>query len=69
VGSAGAIADELEETFAATGSRGGFMISSPSAFPSGFAAVVELLVPELERRGAMAERTPGPQTLRQTLCA
>ncbi|MRJ77880.1 NtaA/DmoA family FMN-dependent monooxygenase [Aeromicrobium sp. SMF47] len=69
VGSATAIADELEETFAATGSRGGFMISSPSAFPSGFAAVVELLIPELERRGAMAERAPGPQTLRQTLCA
>lgn len=68
VGSAGAIADQLEETFAATGSRGGFMISSPSAFPSGFAAVVELLVPELERRGAMAEQGPVGQTLRQTLC-
>jgi FMN-dependent oxidoreductase (nitrilotriacetate monooxygenase family) len=69
VGSAADIADELEETFAATGSRGGFMISSPSAFPSGFAAVVELLVPELTRRGAMAEQEPGPRTLRQTLCA
>lgn len=69
VGTPGAIADQLEETFAATGSRGGFMISSPTAFPSGYHAVVELLVPELDRRGALAERKPGRRTLRETLAA
>lgn len=68
VGSAGRIADELEENFAATGSRGGFMLSSPLAFPSGYGAMIELLVPELRRRGALAERKPGRQTLREVLC-
>lgn len=68
VGSAARIADLLEENFAETGSRGGYMISSPLAFPSGYAAVVELLAAELRRRGALAEREPGQQTLRDVLC-
>lgn len=69
VGSAGAIADQLEETFEATGSRGGFMIASPLAFPSGYGDVIGLLLPELRRRGALAERGEGRRTLREVLCS
>ena len=66
VGTPQAIADQLEENFAATGSRGGYMFSSPLATPSGLDDVAELLVPELRRRGALAPRYPG-RTLRENL--
>lgn len=66
VGSPGEIADALEENFAATGSRGGYMFSSPLAAPSGYADIAELLVPELRARGALAPRYPG-RTLRENL--
>lgn len=66
VGDPATVADALEETFAATGSRGGFMFSSPLAMPSGFAAISELLLPELRRRGALAPPYQGP-TLRENL--
>ncbi|MEV0475748.1 methylene-tetrahydromethanopterin reductase, partial [Streptomyces prunicolor] len=58
--------DALEEILAATGSRGGFMFSSPLAMPSGFAGISELLLPELRRRGALAPPYQGP-TLRENL--
>lgn len=45
------IADILEERFAATGSRGGFMLGHPVAMPHDLTAIVDLLVPELQRRG------------------
>ncbi len=66
VGDPATVADALEENFAATGARGGFMFSSPLAMPSGFAAISELLLPELRRRGALAPAYPGP-TLRENL--
>ncbi|NUU06198.1 NtaA/DmoA family FMN-dependent monooxygenase [Leifsonia sp. C5G2] len=66
VGDAAAVADALEENFAQTGSRGGYMLSSPLSMPSGLADLSELLVPELRRRGALAPRYPG-STLRENL--
>ncbi|WP_371660931.1 NtaA/DmoA family FMN-dependent monooxygenase [Streptomyces sp. NBC_00280] len=66
VGDPATIADALEENFAATGSRGGYMFSSPLAMPSGFAEISELLLPELRRRGALAPAYPGA-TLRENL--
>ncbi len=65
-GSPESIADQLEENFEATGSRGGYMFSTPLATPSGYAEIAELLVPELRRRGALAPRYPAA-TLRQNL--
>lgn len=68
VGDAATVADALEENFAATGSRGGYMLSSPLAMPSGFADISELLLPELRRRGVLATPSPGAgATLRENL--
>lgn len=64
VGSAERIADHLEENFAETGSRGGYMLISPLAMPSGFVEITELLAPELRRRGALAEREASQRTLK-----
>ncbi len=66
VGDPATVADALEENFAATGSRGGYMFSCPLAMPSGFADISELLLPELRRRGALAPAYPGA-TLRENL--
>jgi FMN-dependent oxidoreductase (nitrilotriacetate monooxygenase family) len=66
VGDAATVADALEENFVQTGSRGGYMLSSPLSMPSGLADLSELLVPELRRRGALAPRYPG-STLRENL--
>ncbi|RXZ66831.1 NtaA/DmoA family FMN-dependent monooxygenase [Agromyces albus] len=65
-GSPAEIADALEENFAATGSRGGYMFSTPLPTPSGLDDIAELLVPELRRRGALAPSYPGA-TLRENL--
>lgn len=66
VGDAAGVADWLEENFEATGSRGGYMLTSPLAMPSGFAMLSELLMPELRRRGVLSSRT-GAATLRENL--
>ncbi|WP_430784745.1 NtaA/DmoA family FMN-dependent monooxygenase [Actinoplanes sp. G11-F43] len=66
IGDPVAVADHLEENFAQTGQRGGYMLSSPLAMPSGLTDVAELLAPELRRRGALAPRYPG-RTLRENL--
>ncbi|GLY02084.1 methylene-tetrahydromethanopterin reductase [Actinoplanes sp. NBRC 101535] len=66
IGDPATVADHLEENFAQTGQRGGYMLSSPLAMPSGLADVAELLAPELRRRGALAPRYPGT-TLRENL--
>lgn len=66
VGDATQVADRLEENFEATGARGGYMLSSPAAAPSGFQDFSELLVPELRRRGVLAPLYPG-RTLRENL--
>ncbi|MCI2959232.1 NtaA/DmoA family FMN-dependent monooxygenase [Agromyces atrinae] len=68
IGSPAEIADALEENFAATGSRGGYMFSTPLATPSGLDDIAELLVPELRGRGALAPARPGG-TLRENLSA
>jgi FMN-dependent oxidoreductase (nitrilotriacetate monooxygenase family) len=66
IGDPSTVADTIEENFAATGARGGYMFSSPLGMPSGFAEISELLLPELRRRGALAPRYPG-RTLRENL--
>ncbi|WP_344001660.1 NtaA/DmoA family FMN-dependent monooxygenase [Microbacterium paludicola] len=60
------IADRLQQNFLDTGSRGGYMFTTPLATPSGLDDIAELLVPELRRRGALAEQG-GARTLRETL--
>ena len=51
-GTAGQIADYLEEIFVATGSRGGFMLGHSQCGPRDqLQSIVDLLVPELQRRG------------------
>ena len=65
-GTASEIADILEERFEATGSRGGFMIGQVIAVMADLAAVVELLVPELQRRGRFRTEYRG-RTLRENL--
>ena len=45
------VADFMEEHFGGAGARGGFMISHPHATPHDLVNVVDLLVPELQRRG------------------
>ena len=45
------LADLLEEKFEATGSRGGFMLGHIVSLPDDLLAAVDLLVPELQRRG------------------
>ena len=50
-GTAAQIADRLEEAFEATGSRGGFMLGHTACLMEDLTAIVELLVPELQRRG------------------
>ncbi len=65
-GSVAQCADHLEEVFEATGSRGGFMIGHPVAMPGDLADIVDLLVPELQRRGRFRREYRG-RTLRETL--
>ena len=50
-GTAAQVADHLEEVFEATGSRGGFMLGHVVSMPRDLDAIVDLLVPELQRRG------------------
>lgn len=65
-GTASQMADLLEERFEATGSRGGFMIGRPLSMPGDLAAVVDLLVPELQRRGRFRKAYRG-RTLEENL--
>ncbi len=65
-GSSAQLADRLEEAFEATGSRGGFMLGHVASLRLDLLGIVDLLVPELQRRGRFrtAYRT---RTLRETL--
>lgn len=65
-GSPQTIADILEERFEATGSRGGFMLGHTVSMPEDLEAVVDLLVPELQRRGRFRTEYEGT-TLRDNL--
>ncbi|WP_428483191.1 NtaA/DmoA family FMN-dependent monooxygenase [Rhodopila sp.] len=51
-GSTTQMADLLQRKFEATGSRGGFMFGHIVSLPADLVAIVDLLVPELQRRGA-----------------
>jgi FMN-dependent oxidoreductase (nitrilotriacetate monooxygenase family) len=65
-GTAEQVADELEEMFEASGSRGGFMVAHPQVTPRDLVDVVGLLVPELRDRGRLPEQYEG-STLRENL--
>ena len=65
-GTASQIADILEQHFEAGGSRGGFMIVHPQAVPRDILSVVDLLIPELQRRGRYRTAYAG-KTLRENL--
>jgi alkanesulfonate monooxygenase SsuD/methylene tetrahydromethanopterin reductase-like flavin-dependent oxidoreductase (luciferase family) len=68
-GTATQLADRMEEMFDATGSRGGFMLSISQAAPSAVLLnVVNMLVPELQRRGRYRTTYEG-KTLRENLLA
>src|SRR5258708_10859199 len=65
-GTAAQVADYLEEVFEATGSRGGFMLGHVPSMPDDLTAIVDLLVPELQRRGRYRREYKGT-TLRENL--
>jgi FMN-dependent oxidoreductase (nitrilotriacetate monooxygenase family) len=68
-GTAAQVADQLEEMFEATGSRGGFMISISQAAPREIMLnIIDYLVPELQRRGRYRTAYTG-RTLRENLAA
>jgi hypothetical protein len=60
------VADHLEEVFEANGSRGGFMLGHVVSMPGDLAAIVDLLVPELQRRDRFRREYKG-STLRENL--
>lgn len=68
-GTADQVADEMEQSFLATGERGGFMMSisqgGPRLVPLN---IIDLLVPELRRRGRYRTDYEG-RTLRENLAA
>jgi alkanesulfonate monooxygenase SsuD/methylene tetrahydromethanopterin reductase-like flavin-dependent oxidoreductase (luciferase family) len=67
-GTAASLADMLEQEFETGGSRGGFMIVHPQAVPRDLLNVVDLLVPELQRRGRFRKSYEG-RTLRENLAS
>ena len=61
------VADQIEEMFEATGSRGGFMISVSQGSPRAIMLnIIDYLVPELQRRGRYRSAYTG-RTLRENL--
>jgi alkanesulfonate monooxygenase SsuD/methylene tetrahydromethanopterin reductase-like flavin-dependent oxidoreductase (luciferase family) len=66
-GTAVQIADYLEEIFEATDSRGGFMLGHSQCGPRDLLHnIIDLLVPELQRRGRFRTAYTG-RTLRENL--
>ena len=66
-GTARQVADYLEEIFKANGSRGGFMLGHSQCGPRDqLQSIVDLLVPELQRRGRLRTAYTG-RTLRENL--
>jgi alkanesulfonate monooxygenase SsuD/methylene tetrahydromethanopterin reductase-like flavin-dependent oxidoreductase (luciferase family) len=66
-GTASKLADQMEEMFEATGSRGGFMLSIAPGSPRAIMLnIVDQLVPELKRRGRYRKTYEG-KTLRDNL--
>ena len=66
VGTPAEVADVLEERFEAMGERGGFMFTGATPVPGAIADIVNLLVPELQRRGRARTKYEG-NTLRENL--
>jgi FMN-dependent oxidoreductase (nitrilotriacetate monooxygenase family) len=60
------VADRLEEVFEETGGRGGFMFGHPMITPGDLIGIVDLLVPELRRRGRFRKEYTG-RTLKENL--
>jgi FMN-dependent oxidoreductase (nitrilotriacetate monooxygenase family) len=60
------LADQLEEVFEATGSRGGFMLGHTILLPGDLIGIVDLLIPELQRRGRFRTEYSG-RTLKESL--
>jgi alkanesulfonate monooxygenase SsuD/methylene tetrahydromethanopterin reductase-like flavin-dependent oxidoreductase (luciferase family) len=67
-GTAKQVADLLEHEFEASGCRGGFMVAHPQQTPRELLAVVDFLVPELQRRGRFRTEYEGT-TLMENLAA
>ncbi|MGE3148065.1 MAG: NtaA/DmoA family FMN-dependent monooxygenase [Pseudorhodoplanes sp.] len=67
-GSPARVADLLEETFEAADNRGGFMFSAAIITPHDHLQIVDLLVPELQRRSRFRTEYEG-RTLRENLGA
>jgi alkanesulfonate monooxygenase SsuD/methylene tetrahydromethanopterin reductase-like flavin-dependent oxidoreductase (luciferase family) len=68
-GTATQLADQMEEMFEGTGSRGGFMLSVSQAAPRAVMLnIIDQLVPELKRRGRYRTSYEG-KTLRENLSA
>jgi FMN-dependent oxidoreductase (nitrilotriacetate monooxygenase family) len=68
-GTAVQVADQLEEMFEATGSRGGFMMSVSQGAPRAVMLnIIDHLVPELRRRGRYRSAYTG-RTLRENLAS
>jgi FMN-dependent oxidoreductase (nitrilotriacetate monooxygenase family) len=65
-GTASDVADWMEEQFDAAGARGGFMISHPYSTPGDLERVVDILIPELQRRGRFRTKYT-TQRLKDTL--
>ncbi len=65
-GTAAQMADVLEEAFEAGGSRGGFMFASAPTTPHDHIQIVDLLIPELRRRGRFRAEYEG-KTLKENL--
>jgi len=66
VGTSSDVADWMEQQFDDTGARGGFMISHPYSTPTDLQRTVDLLIPELQRRGRF-RRCYETKFLRDTL--
>jgi FMN-dependent oxidoreductase (nitrilotriacetate monooxygenase family) len=60
------LADQMEEIFEATGSRGGFMLGHTITLPGDLIGLVDLLIPELQRRGRFRTEYKG-RTLKENL--
>ena len=66
-GTVAQVADQIEEVFEATESRGGFMISVSQGSPGAIMLnIIDYLVPELQRRGRYRSAYTG-RTLRENL--
>jgi long-chain alkane monooxygenase len=62
-----AIADQFEQWHFETGANGGFMLARGFSAPGNLEEFVDLVIPELQRRG-LSKRKYAGATLRENLC-